>query len=88
MFENRLSSMKIRCPGNPLDRYTSRREFLHVGLVGGLGLTLPQFLRQQAKGDQPLTAPAMMPLTSCLPAKANRISSGMVASSTPARTIE
>ncbi|RYD59842.1 MAG: DUF1501 domain-containing protein, partial [Verrucomicrobiaceae bacterium] len=44
--------MKPTCPGNPLDRYASRREFLHVGLVGGLGLTLPQLLRQQARGDQ------------------------------------
>src|SRR5215212_8274302 len=26
----------------------SRREFLYVGLVGGLGLTLPDFLRMQA----------------------------------------
>ena len=44
--------MKPYCPGNPLDRYTSRREFLHVGLLGGLGLTLPQFFRQQALGAQ------------------------------------
>ena len=36
----------------------------------------------------PLTAPAMMPLTSCLPAKTNRMRSGIVASSTPASTIE
>lgn len=27
----------------------TRREFLYVGLVGGLGLTLPQFLRSQAR---------------------------------------
>lgn len=40
--------MKLRCPGNPLDRYTNRREFFYVGLLGGLGLTLPQFFRQQA----------------------------------------
>ncbi|HVJ47075.1 MAG TPA: DUF1501 domain-containing protein [Luteolibacter sp.] len=40
--------MKPICPGNPLERYTSRREFLYVGMLGGLGLTLPQFLRQQA----------------------------------------
>ena len=38
------------CPGNPLDRYASRREFLYVGLLGGLGLTLPQFLRNRAHG--------------------------------------
>jgi hypothetical protein len=40
--------MRPICPGNPLDRYSSRREFLYVGLLGGLGLTLPQFLRQRA----------------------------------------
>ena len=40
------------CPGNPLARDYSRREFLHVGLIGGLGLTLPQFLRMQADGAQ------------------------------------
>ena len=44
--------MKPFCPGNPLDRYASRREFLYVGLLGGLGLTLPQFLRNQAHGAQ------------------------------------
>lgn len=43
--------MKPICPGNPLDRYASRREFLYVGLLGGLGLTLPQLLRQQALAD-------------------------------------
>lgn len=43
--------MKPICPGNPLERYSSRREFLYVGLLGGLGLTLPQFLRQQAFAD-------------------------------------
>lgn len=43
--------MKLNCPGNPLDQYASRREFLYVGLLGGLGLTLPQFLRQQAMAD-------------------------------------
>ncbi len=43
--------MNHKCPGNPLERYTSRREFFYVGLLGGLGLTLPQFLRNQAYGD-------------------------------------
>jgi hypothetical protein len=33
-----------RCTGSPL----SRRNFLHVGFVGGLGLTLDQFFRLQA----------------------------------------
>ncbi len=30
----------------------SRREFLNVGLIGGLGLTLPAFLKMQAQGAQ------------------------------------
>ncbi len=33
-------------------KQSSRREFLFVGLVGGLGLTLPEFLRMEARGDQ------------------------------------
>lgn len=37
------------CPGNPLSRQLrSRREFLYVGLSGGLGLTLPEFFKLQA----------------------------------------
>lgn len=44
--------MKPICPGNPLERYSSRREFFYVGLLGGLGLTLPGFLKQQAQGAQ------------------------------------
>ena len=40
-----------KCPGNPLERYSSRREFFYVGLLGGIGLTLPQFLRNQAFSD-------------------------------------
>ena len=41
--------MKNRpCPGNPLTRSASRRDFLHVGVISSLGLTLPTFLRQQA----------------------------------------
>ncbi|GAA5494584.1 Uncharacterized conserved protein, DUF1501 family [Rubritalea squalenifaciens DSM 18772] len=40
------------CPGNPLASPFSRREFLNVGLLGGLGLTLPEFLRIQAMGAQ------------------------------------
>ncbi|MFD0895052.1 DUF1501 domain-containing protein [Luteolibacter ambystomatis] len=48
--------MKPCCPGNPLDRYASRREFLYVGLLGGLGMTLPGFLQQAlgAQKDYPL----------------------------------
>lgn len=44
------------CPGNPLSTIGSsagsRREFLHVGLLAGLGLTLPEFLRMEAQGAQ------------------------------------
>jgi len=40
--------MKPVCPGNPLERYTSRREFMYVGMMGGLGLTLPQFFASKA----------------------------------------
>lgn len=44
--------MKNPCPGNPFANDFSRRGFLHVGLLGGLGLTLPQFLRMEAKAQQ------------------------------------
>lgn len=40
------------CSGNPLARDYSKREFLYVGLLGGLGLTLPQLLRMEAQGAQ------------------------------------
>lgn len=39
---------KSSCPGNPLARSASRRDFLHVGAISSLGLTLPAFFRQQA----------------------------------------
>ncbi|MFO0796941.1 MAG: DUF1501 domain-containing protein [Gemmataceae bacterium] len=42
------------CPGSPLNR----RNFLHVGYLGGLGLTLDQFLRAEAQAQQPAAAPA------------------------------
>lgn len=44
--------MKKTCSGNPLASDYSRRGFLQVGLLGGLGLTLPQFLKMEAKGAQ------------------------------------
>lgn len=44
--------MRPICPGNPLERYGSRREFLYVGLLGGLGLTLPRFLSTRATAAQ------------------------------------
>jgi hypothetical protein len=40
--------MRPKCPGNSLARYSSRREFFYVGLLGGIGLTLPQFLSSRA----------------------------------------
>ena len=40
------------CTGNPL----SRRGFLTVGAIGGLGLTLPGLFRlQQAQGARKIT---------------------------------
>ena len=44
--------MKKPCPGNPFANDFSRRGFLHVGLLGGLGLSLPQFLSMKAKAQQ------------------------------------
>ena len=44
--------MKEPCPGNPFANDFSRRGFLHVGLLGGLGLSLPQFLSMEAKAQQ------------------------------------
>ncbi len=50
--------MSQPCSGNPLADDSrsfgnqSRREFLNVGLLGGLGLTLPAFLKMQAQGAQ------------------------------------
>lgn len=42
----------LQCPGNPLARDYSRREFLYVGMIGSLGLTLPQFFKMEAQGAQ------------------------------------
>jgi hypothetical protein len=39
-------------PCGDLPRHFSRREFMHVGLIGGLGLSLPEFLRMKAHGAQ------------------------------------
>ncbi len=44
--------MKAPCPGNPFANDFSRRGFLHVGLLGGLGLSLPQFLSMEAQAKQ------------------------------------
>ncbi len=42
--------MHPNCQGNHIDLRTgaSRRDFLYVGMLGGLGLTLPQMMRLQA----------------------------------------
>lgn len=40
--------MKLQCPGNPLENYSSRREFLYVGLLGSVGMALPDFFWQRA----------------------------------------
>ena len=42
--------MKNKC--FELPTHFSRREFMHVGLVGGLGLTLADFMRIKAHGAQ------------------------------------
>ena len=44
--------MNKPCPGNPFANDFSRRGFLHVGLLGGLGLSLPQLLRMEAQAAQ------------------------------------
>ena len=43
-------SQSLKC--NDLPGHFSRREFLHVGMIGGLGLTLPEFLRMKAHAAQ------------------------------------
>lgn len=43
---------KYSCSGNPLAENFSRKEFLHIGLIGALGLTLPEFLKMEAQGAQ------------------------------------
>ncbi len=47
--------MHPHCQGNHLDLRAgvSRRDFLYVGMVGGLGLTLPELLRLQASSVMP-----------------------------------
>ncbi len=54
---------QLPCPGSPL----SRRSFLHVGFLGGLGLTLDQYLRlsaaQAAPGGQ---APRLAKAEACI----------------------
>jgi hypothetical protein len=51
-----LDSMKLmsRCQGSPIDR----RSLLHVGFLGGLGLTLDQYLRMQSARGADLPAGA------------------------------
>jgi hypothetical protein len=47
-------TLRSRCQGSPIDR----RSFLHVGFLGGLGLTLDQYFRMQSVygGDPPKAA--------------------------------
>lgn len=51
-LDKNTHAMKEPCPGNPFANDFSRRGFMHVGLLGGLGLTLPQLLQMEAKGAQ------------------------------------
>ena len=44
--------MKNPCPGNPLASSFGRREFLSVGSLGALGLSLPAFLKMEAQAAQ------------------------------------
>ncbi len=46
-MKTRNTTPKSNCPGSPLFR-GSRRDFLYVGMIGGLGLTLPEFLKTKA----------------------------------------
>ena len=50
------------CPGSPL----SRRNFLHVGYLGGLGLTLDQYLRAQSAQAQPAAPARQAPAQACI----------------------
>ena len=49
-----------------LPSHFSRREFLHVGLVGGLGLTLADFLKIKAHGAQKFMRPKEGPAKSVI----------------------
>ena len=40
---------------------SSRRDFLQVGLIGGLGLTLPQFFRMEANAAPNFMNPKKVP---------------------------
>lgn len=44
--------MKNPCPGNPLASSFGRREFLSVGSLSALGLSLPAFLKMEAQAAQ------------------------------------
>jgi hypothetical protein len=50
MHKMNPSSQAQRCQDLPW--HFSRKEFLHVGMIGGLGLTLPQFLQMKANAAQ------------------------------------
>lgn len=42
----------MKCPGNFLSRTLNRRSALTVGAIGGLGLSLSDFFRMEARADQ------------------------------------
>lgn len=50
MKKSALSGIQGKC--GDLPSHFSRREFMHVGLIGGLGLSLPEFLSMKAHGAQ------------------------------------
>ena len=81
-------------PGNAREGIPDRRcptvfEGCALDLVGGGGSTEEKALGEGAgHSGHPFTAPAMMPLTSCLPATTKRTRSGRVASTAPVSTIE
>lgn len=51
-LKSTLKMMNDPCPGNPLNSNFSRREFLSVGSLGALGLSLPAFLKMEAQAAQ------------------------------------
>src|SRR5690606_19684880 len=61
-----------------------------LDLIGGSGCAEEHVVRARPGGHRyhPFTAPAMMPLTNCLPATTKRMSRGRVASTAPVSTIE
>ncbi len=42
----------MKCPGNFISRSINRRSALTIGAIGGLGLTMTDFFRMEARADQ------------------------------------